>query len=59
VIDGWAETLVHLFYASPLCELKHNWDIQSGFEIEVELGQKWYLPDAAGNNINRASFEFH
>jgi AMP deaminase len=31
--------------------------IQSGFEMEIKrhwLGQKWYLPGAAGNDINKA-----
>lgn len=30
--------------------------IQSGFEMEIKrhwLGQKWYLPGAAGNDINK------
>ncbi len=44
---------------SSLCELARNSVIQSGFEMEVKrhwLGQKWYLPGAAGNDINKASF---
>ena len=43
---------------SSLCELARNSVIQSGFEMEVKrhwLGQKWYLPGAAGNDINKAS----
>ena len=42
---------------SSLCELARNSVIQSGFEMEVKrhwLGQKWYLPGAAGNDINKA-----
>jgi hypothetical protein len=44
---------------SSLCELARNSVIQSGFEMEVKrhwLGQKWYLPGAAGNDINKACF---
>jgi hypothetical protein len=44
---------------SSLCELARNSVIQSGFEMEVKrhwLGQKWYLPGAAGNDINKVSF---
>lgn len=43
---------------SSLCELARNSVIQSGFEMEVKrhwLGQRWYLPGAAGNDINKAS----
>ena len=43
---------------SSLCELARNSVIQSGFEIEIKrhwLGQKFYLPGAAGNEINKAS----
>jgi AMP deaminase len=46
---------------SSLCELARNSVIQSGFEMEVKhhwLGQKWYLPGAAGNEINKAGFDF-
>ena len=44
---------------SSLAELARNSVIQSGFEMEVKrhwLGQKWYLPGAAGNDINKVSF---
>ncbi|KAI0301191.1 AMP deaminase [Multifurca ochricompacta] len=43
---------------SSLCELARNSVIQSGFEMEVKrhwLGQKWYLPGAAGNDINKTN----
>ncbi|KAI9439386.1 AMP deaminase [Russula earlei] len=43
---------------SSLCELARNSVIQSGFEMEVKrhwLGQKWYLPGAAGNEINKTN----
>jgi AMP deaminase len=43
---------------SSLAELARNSVIQSGFEMEVKrhwLGEKWYLPGAAGNDINRVS----
>ena len=41
---------------SSLAELARNSVIQSGFEMELKrhwLGQKWYLPGAAGNEINK------
>lgn len=41
---------------SSLAELARNSVIQSGFEMEVKrhwLGQRWYLPGAAGNDINQ------
>ncbi|KAI0269947.1 AMP deaminase [Gloeopeniophorella convolvens] len=43
---------------SSLCELARNSVIQSGFEMEVKrhwLGQQWYLPGAAGNDINKTN----
>ena len=43
---------------SSLAELARNSVVQSGFEMEVKrhwLGQKWYLPGAAGNDINKVS----
>ena len=43
---------------SSLCELARNSVIQSGFEMEIKrhwLGQNFYLPGAAGNEINKAS----
>lgn len=41
---------------SSLAELARNSVIQSGFEMEVKrhwLGQEWYLPGAAGNDIHK------
>jgi len=41
---------------SSLAELARNSVIQSGFEMEVKqhwLGHEWYLPGAAGNDINK------
>ena len=41
---------------SSLAELARNSVIQSGFEMEIKrhwLGQQWYLPGAAGNDINK------
>jgi hypothetical protein len=41
---------------SSLAELARNSVIQSGFEMEVKrhwLGQQWYLPGAAGNDIHK------
>ncbi|KAI0766452.1 AMP deaminase [Trametes elegans] len=43
---------------SSLAELARNSVIQSGFEMEVKrhwLGQTWYLPGAAGNDINKTN----
>ena len=43
---------------SSLAELARNSVIQSGFEMELKrhwLGQQWYLPGAAGNDINKVS----
>ncbi|KAF7792575.1 hypothetical protein EIP86_003669 [Pleurotus ostreatoroseus] len=43
---------------SSLAELARNSVIQSGFEMEVKrhwLGQHWYLPGAAGNDINKTN----
>ncbi|TFY66445.1 hypothetical protein EVG20_g4651 [Dentipellis fragilis] len=43
---------------SSLCELARNSVLQSGFEMEVKrhwLGQYWYLPGAAGNDINKTN----
>ncbi|CAE7109555.1 unnamed protein product [Rhizoctonia solani] len=41
-----------------LAELARNSVIQSGFEMEVKrhwIGKKWYLPGAAGNDINKTN----
>ncbi|KAI6147470.1 AMP deaminase [Pisolithus tinctorius] len=43
---------------SSLAELARNSVIQSGFEMEVKrhwLGQGWYLPGAAGNDIHKTN----
>ncbi|PCH40282.1 AMP deaminase [Wolfiporia cocos MD-104 SS10] len=43
---------------SSLAELARNSVIQSGFEMEVKrhwLGQHWYLPGAAGNDIHKTN----
>ncbi|KAI5119039.1 hypothetical protein M0805_005905 [Coniferiporia weirii] len=43
---------------SSLAELARNSVIQSGFEMEVKrhwLGQEWYLPGTAGNDINKTN----
>ena len=50
---------IYKFPQSSLAELARNSVIQSGFEMEIKrhwLGQKWYLPGAAGNDINRVSY---
>ena len=47
---------IYKFPQSSLAELARNSVIQSGFEMEVKrhwLGQHWYLPGAAGNEINK------
>ena len=49
---------IYKFPQSSLAELARNSVIQSGFEMEVKrhwLGQHWYLPGDAGNEINRVS----
>ncbi|KAM6494422.1 AMP deaminase [Amanita muscaria] len=43
---------------SSLAELARNSVIQSGFEMEIKrhwLGEEWYLPGAAGNDINKTN----
>ncbi|KIM71476.1 hypothetical protein PILCRDRAFT_830308 [Piloderma croceum F 1598] len=43
---------------SSLAELARNSVIQSGFEMEIKrhwLGQQWYLPGAAGNDIKKTN----
>jgi len=43
---------------SSLAELARNSVKQSGFEMEVKrhwLGSEWYLPGAAGNDINKTN----
>jgi len=47
---------IYKFPQSSLAELARNSVIQSGFEMEVKrhwLGQHWYLPGDAGNEINK------
>ncbi|TFK87483.1 AMP deaminase [Polyporus arcularius HHB13444] len=49
---------IYKFPQSSLAELARNSVIQSGFEMEVKrhwLGQKWYLPGAAGNDIHKTN----
>jgi AMP deaminase len=44
---------------SSIAELARNSVIQSGFEMEMKrhwLGQQWYLPGAAGNDIHKVSW---
>ncbi|KIR56318.1 AMP deaminase [Cryptococcus gattii Ru294] len=41
-----------------MCELARNSVLQSGWEMQVKkhwLGQKWYLPGAAGNDIHKTN----
>ncbi|KAK0487740.1 hypothetical protein IW261DRAFT_1558788 [Armillaria novae-zelandiae] len=43
---------------SSLAELARNSVIQSGFEMELKrhwIGHEWYLPGAAGNDINKTN----
>ncbi|KIP10182.1 hypothetical protein PHLGIDRAFT_101508 [Phlebiopsis gigantea 11061_1 CR5-6] len=49
---------IYKFPQSSLAELARNSVIQSGFEMEIKrhwLGHKWYLPGAAGNDINKTN----
>ncbi|KAF8215012.1 hypothetical protein K438DRAFT_1800601 [Mycena galopus ATCC 62051] len=49
---------IYKFPQSSLAELARNSVIQSGFEMEVKchwLGNKWYLPGAAGNDIHKTN----
>ncbi|EJF63197.1 AMP deaminase [Dichomitus squalens] len=49
---------IYKFPQSSLAELARNSVVQSGFEMEVKrhwLGQNWYLPGAAGNDINKTN----
>lgn len=51
-------THIYKLPQSSLAELARNSVIQSGFEMEVKrhwLGQHWYLPGAAGNDINKTN----
>ncbi|KAG8815792.1 AMP deaminase [Serendipita sp. 399] len=60
---------IYKFSQASLAELARNSVIQSGFEMEVKrhwLGQRWYLPGAAGNDIHktnvpdiRLTFRYH
>lgn len=39
-----------------MCELARNSVLQSGWEMQVKkhwIGQKWYLPGSAGNDIHK------
>lgn len=50
---------IYKFPQSSLAELARNSVVQSGFEMEVKrhwLGQHWYLPGDAGNEINKVGF---
>ncbi|ORY32318.1 hypothetical protein BCR39DRAFT_523929 [Naematelia encephala] len=41
-----------------MCELARNSVVQSGWEMQVKkhwIGQKWYLPGAAGNDIHKTN----
>ncbi|KAI0917417.1 hypothetical protein AcW1_007385 [Taiwanofungus camphoratus] len=51
---------IYKFPQSSLAELARNSVIQSGFEMEIKrhwLGQHWYLPGAAGNDINKVCLQ--
>ncbi|KDQ11454.1 hypothetical protein BOTBODRAFT_455558 [Botryobasidium botryosum FD-172 SS1] len=51
-------THIYKLSQSSVAELARNSVIQSGFEMEVKrhwLGQQWYLPGAAGNDINKTN----
>lgn len=45
-----------------MCELARNSVLQSGWEMQVKkhwLGNKWYLPGVAGNDIDKVSITGH
>ncbi|KAJ2926303.1 hypothetical protein H1R20_g10790, partial [Candolleomyces eurysporus] len=49
---------IYKFPQSSLAELARNSVRQSGFEMEIKrhwLGSNWYLPGAAGNDINKTN----
>ncbi|EIN12816.1 AMP deaminase [Punctularia strigosozonata HHB-11173 SS5] len=51
-------THIYKLPQSSLAELVRNSVIQSGFEMEIKrhwLGQDWYLPGAAGNDIHKTN----
>jgi hypothetical protein len=53
---------IYKFPQSSLAELARNSVIQSGFEMQVKrhwLGNQWYLPGAAGNDIHKARRIIH
>lgn len=53
---------IYKFPQSSLAELARNSVKQSGFEMEIKrhwLGHEWYLPGAAGNDINRVRRNHH
>ncbi|KAG8797251.1 AMP deaminase [Serendipita sp. 405] len=60
---------IYKFSQASLAELARNSVVQSGFEMEIKrhwLGQHWYLPGAAGNDIHktnvpdiRLTFRYH
>lgn len=55
-VKQYAVAQIYKLSQSSLAELARNSVIQSGFEMEIKrhwLGQKWYLPGAAGNDINK------
>ncbi|KAG1836358.1 AMP deaminase [Suillus subalutaceus] len=52
------ESHIYKLPQSSLAELARNSVIQSGFEMEIKrhwLGQEWYLPGAAGNDIHKTN----
>ena len=49
---------IHKLPQSSLAELARNSVRQSGFEMEIKrhwLGNNWFLPGAAGNDINKVN----
>jgi hypothetical protein len=61
VVSDQFPTQIYKLSQSSLAELARNSVIQSGFEMEVKrhwLGQKWYLPGALGNEINKVSLRY-
>lgn len=51
-------TQIYKLTAADMCELARNSVMQSGWETQVKkhwIGQKYYLPGAAGNDIHKVS----
>jgi hypothetical protein len=57
---GAARLTLQIYKLTPadMCELARNSVLQSGWEMQVKrhwIGQKWYMPGAAGNDIHKTN----